>query len=93
MMILTIIITASQHVPHFIFLYKLEYVIHEENDFTENKLVKTGQSTIVEQHPPVGVAQKKKNPRQGTPFYSPAEDLWITSESCMRINHLHYQPQ
>ena len=59
-MILTIIITASQHVPHFIFLYKLEYVIDEENDFTDNKLVKTGRSTIFEQHPPVGVAQKKK---------------------------------
>ena len=39
---------------NFIFLYKLECVIHEENDFTENKLVKTGQSTIVEHHPPVG---------------------------------------
>ena len=71
-MILTIIITASQHVPHFIFLYKLEYVIHEENDFTENKLVKTGQSTIVEQHPPVGVAQKKKKPKARHPLLLPS---------------------
>ena len=79
--------------PRFIFLYKLEYVIHEENNFTENKLVKTGQSTIVEQHPPVGVSQKKKNQGKAPPFTPPEEDLWITPESCMRINHLHYQPQ
>ena len=51
---------------NFIFLYKLEHVIHEENDFTENKLVKTGQSTIVEHHthPPLWV-WAKKTPRQG----------------------------
>ena len=71
-MILTIIITASQHVPHFIFLYKLEYVIHEENDFTGNKLVKTGQSTIVEQHPPVGVSQKKKKTKARHPLLLPS---------------------
>ena len=76
MMIITIIITASQHVPHFIFLYKLEYVIHEENDFTENKLVKTGQSTIVEQHPPVGVAQKKKKPKARHPLLLPQRKIY-----------------
>lgn len=65
------IITASQHVPHFIFLYKLEYIIHEENDFTENKLVKTGQSTIVEQHPTVGVDQKKKITKARHPILLP----------------------
>ena len=51
---------------NFIFLYKLECVIHEENDFTENKLVKTGQSTIVEHHPPVG--GPKKHQSKAPPF-------------------------
>ena len=48
---------------NFIFLYKLECVIHEENEFAENKLIKTGQSTIVEHHPPVGVGQKNTKAR------------------------------
>ena len=83
MMIITIIITASQHVPTFHFSVQTRI---------RHPPVGVGQSTIVEQHPPVGVGQKK-NQGKASPFTPPEEDLWITPESCMRINHLHYQPQ